>query len=232
MDKLVLLSGGMDSTIALFDCLDRAKHSTAYVHAMGFNYGQRHVAELDAAERVMEYARSTKYSRNVGAFLRLNISDRIMPRVGALMKPEVPTDQYFKDGTNTADLGLDNSFIPHRNLFFITIAAMHCRSMGVGEIVTGLRGGFPDCTPEFESQVAKILQMSDPTHQLQVTSPVHCSRAECLRMLWNIKEGWEALKFTLTCFQGTRPPCGECLPCTKRAEGFHEFGQPDPIVTG
>lgn len=243
---LVLLSGGMDSTVALFHTLDRA---TGPVHALMFDYGQRHADELDHAFRV---SRIAKYhypavadtARSQG-FTTVMVDRVTMPRtirmhgvtpkIGSLLDPDVEVDHYSALTRSAVESGTwdarDKSFIPHRNMLLMTIAAMYAHQLRVTEIVTGIRGGFPDCTPRFEAALQHVLHISNPAVKLTLSSPVHVSRADTIRLAQRLPGCMEALAHTMTCFEGIEPPCGTCLPCIKRAQGFAEVGIPDPLLT-
>lgn len=236
---LVLLSGGMDSTVALFHSLERA---TGPVYTLMFDYGQRHAAELDAAFLVAREAmlhQAMMLHQGTVPVPALMMTPRtvrlhgVMPKVGSLLDYDVPVDHYtdadilVQDG----DLGIDDrSFIPHRNMLLVTIAAMYAHKLGVSEIVTGIRGGFPDCTTEFETILQRTLRMSNPATQLTLSSPVHVSRADTIRLAQRLPGCFETLRFSMTCFEGLEPPCGRCLPCIKRAQGFAEAGVADPLL--
>jgi 7-cyano-7-deazaguanine synthase len=228
MSTLVLFSGGMDSTIALFHALNMVSTRRGLVkpvHTITFNYGQRHEREISAAKKVLEIA-SLRYEAGfTGQSIFLDIRGSLPP-VGSLLG-EVPVKHYEKE---TNDLEPDPSFIPHRNLIFLSFAASWARRLQAHYIMTGLRGGFPDCTIQFEDSLVQTLSVSDPGWDLQVWSPVHMSRENSLRLANSIPGCMEALAYSLTCFEGREPPCGVCLPCTKRAEGFQAIGIPDPLL--
>jgi 7-cyano-7-deazaguanine synthase len=222
MSVLVLCSGGMDSVITFYYHL--TKHPDQPVHMLAFEYGQRHHAEIEKARHIFDMVRA-QGSNPSGTFRKVNLAGA-MPRVGSLMRADTPVTKY---GSNAVG-GPDASFIPYRNIVFLSVAAQWARELNCNQIATGLRGGFPDCTHEFEWEVEQALAISDPEYELYVMSPVHMSRAESLRLALTLPGCWEALAYTLTCFEGTEPPCGDCLPCIKRAEGFMEIGKPDPLL--
>lgn len=224
----------MDSTISLYHTLNRAVEGDLIghdVHAMCIYYGQRHENELEASKRIWTRAfADSDYAYVRGHFLRVSLPPHclIQPRVGSLMNTDVNIEEHQLGEPQQE--GLDSSFIPHRNLLFITIAAGWCRTLAADEVVTGIRGGYPDCTPEFERALEQVLAISDPQHPIKVTSPVHRSRAESLLLARQIRGCMEAIGWSMTCFKGQEPPCGVCLPCTKRAEGFEQLGIADPLL--
>lgn len=219
MSALVLLSGGMDSTVALFHTLNQ-KHGK--VHVLSYYYGQRHKDELRHARDVVQVAR--RYYGQLDKHLELSLQGA-MPLVGSLMDAGVPVTHY--DGPPSGD---DTSFIPHRNLLFLVVAAMWAHKLDARTIVMGVRGGFPDCTPGFLQLVEDTLYLSSGAHPVRVFSPVHASRARSVLLARSFPGCFAALAHTMTCFEGTEPPCGTCLPCIKRAQGFDELGIPDPLI--
>lgn len=239
MSVLVLCSGGMDSVISYYFKL--TTHDGP-VHMLTFDYGQRHRAEISKAQYIFTLSNSQGFNHKDAQHLIVKL-DGVMPQVGSLMSPTIPVLKYndapphsrpsvpaFPPHPPEDDAGQDPSYIPYRNLLFLSVAATWARHLDCVELVTGLRGGFPDCTEEFERAVEKAIQVASPEYRLVISSPVHRSRAESLKLARQLHGCWDALAHTLTCFEGTEPPCGFCLPCKKRAEGFSEIGYPDPML--
>jgi 7-cyano-7-deazaguanine synthase len=229
-NTLVLFSGGMDSTIALYERLDVARVEGGQVHCLTFTYGQRHVnAECHAAKRIVGHVRaSTLFRRHIGQHVVAPIA---LPRTlrSSIMGQMLPVDKY-KDVAEAEERGHhDSAFVPYRNLIMLTIAAAYARELECGNITTGLRGGFPDCTAAFERQVQDLLIVACPSWPLRISTPTHMSRESCLSLASIIPECLPALALTHTCFEGNEVPCGHCLPCLKRAEGFARAGLIDPI---
>jgi 7-cyano-7-deazaguanine synthase len=230
MSVLVLFSGGMDSTIAFYDALYKVQTGrlSGPVHAITFKYGQRHSREIHEAVQIRHrILRSSNYLQFVGQHHILSI-ENMMPATGSLMTTD--SVRKYVGPISDREAEHDPSFIPYRNLLFMTLGTMWARHFNTQTLITGIRGGFPDCTEYFEQQVENIIYTADPSYSMHITSPVHFSRTASLALASTIPECWDALAWTLTCFEGTEPPCGQCLPCTKRAEGFAEFGKSDPLL--
>lgn len=222
---LVLFSGGMDSCIALFYAI-RNSSADNPVRTITFNYGQRHINELHAAERILDLCDIYR-----GRFI-LPLPGYLLPNRESSLLAGTKLDvvKKYDETPGHEEAKKDPAFIPHRNLLFLTIAAGYARKYHCGTIYTGLRGGFPDCTEKFLEKVSDVLQTSDPDFLIDVYSPCHGSREETLGLAYSLPGCWDALAFSMTCFEGIEPPCGKCLPCLKRAEGFAKFGKPDPLL--
>lgn len=232
-DSLVLFSGGMDSTISLFHRLNVARKEGGRVHTLSFFYGQRHEKETLRARQIVSMIQSDPMYRDIfGQFRTQDVNYPQMPRgsnslVGAL---KADIRKYDNVAEAQADGGNDPSFIPYRNMLFMAYAAIHARAVGANIISTGLRGGFPDCTLGFEHTMAHAAIVACPDHVITIDTPTHQSREDCVRYAVTLPGCMEALGMSHTCFEGRRYPCGRCLPCLKRAEGFAAVGIEDPLL--
>jgi 7-cyano-7-deazaguanine synthase len=228
LNSVVLFSGGMDSTVSLYYRLDRARREGGTVNVLTLSYGQRHANEIAFARMIVDRIKADdEYAPNLGQFWVHRILLGDMP--GSLLGGE-PVVKYptLEDAHAAGDK--DNAFIPYRNLLFLTVAAQYAHRTGSGVITTGLRGGFPDCTAEFERAVQVMLHLTVPDFPVQIDTPTHVSREDTLKLAQTLPGCMDAMRYTLTCFEGTTPPCGHCLPCLKRAEGFANLGLEDPIL--
>ena len=227
-NTLVLFSGGMDSTIALYHALDVARRNGGRVHALSFSYGQRHSHELGYARTIVgRIARSERYAPLMGNHVTHRMHFPLVP--GSSLIGGEPVTKYHDIADAAAHGDEDNSFIPYRNLILLSQAAMYAFLWRCSTITTGLRGGFSDCTSQFEDMVEAAINCAVPGWPVVIDTPTHMSREDCLALARSIPECVEALAYTLTCFEGTTPPCGHCLPCLKRAEGFKLAGIDDPL---
>lgn len=230
-DAVVLFSGGMDSTIALFHELNVARLVGSRVHTLSIVYGQRHARELVAADRIINMIRQDELWSPVLGHRATHLINYPPAMDGSLIGGDPVTKyQNIEDAEKRGDE--DNAFVPYRNLLFLTTAAVYCVKWGAHKIVTGLRGGFPDCTHAYEMAAQTLLNQSYPQFPITIETPTHLPRGHCLAMAEGIHGCMDALALSMTCFEGTDPPCGRCLPCLKRAQGFSERGTPDPLITG
>ena len=212
---MVVLSGGQDSTISLF----WAKKRFAEVVAISFDYGQRHKIELDCARIVA-----------VKAGIRHEIIDAqyinyLSP--SALTRPNIPVQQL--EGQ------LPSTFVPGRNLFFLSMAAVIAWRLGYHHIITGVSqvdySGYPDCRAEFINSLAASLSLG-MDYQISIVTPmISRSKADEVQMALELgPECMDALAQSHTCYEGQFPPCGKCPACELREKGFAEAGVEDPLV--
>ena len=146
---LVVLSGGQDSTTALF----HARLAYGEVHAVTFNYGQRHSIEIEAAKKVAEMAGCNSHE-----IIDLG---RVLKGTSPLVSDN-PVGHYAS--ADQLPGGLEPTFVPCRNLLFLTIAANRAIVLVCDVMVTGVCeadfGGYPDCRREFIDALEKTLKLA------------------------------------------------------------------------
>lgn len=229
---LVVLSGGQDSTTCLFWAIQQ--YGKDNVHAVTFNYGQRHAIELAAAKKVWELsgAQGTHEVVTLGPILKST-----SPLVS-----EAPLEQY-KDHTSLPG-GLERTFVPLRNTLFLTIAANRAYELRAFNIVTGVceedYGGYPDCRADFIAALNYAFNESvnEPYKSLVgigepfvIHTPLmHLTKAESVHLAQSLEGCYDALAYTHTAYDGAYPPVGHDHATLLRAKGFEEAGYPDPLV--
>jgi len=217
MRALVVLSGGQDSTTCLYWALDRfGKHN---VEAVTFDYGQRHRLELDCARQVAKSAGIDQAELPIDTFRALGGN--------SLTDTEI-------DIAEGSDDGLPNTFVPGRNLIFLTFAAAHAWRHGVTNIVTGVAqtdySGYPDCRQETIDSLAVTLSLGMEREFVIHTPLMDLSKKETVLLAQELG-ALDAMSLTHTCYEGKRPPCGQCPACVLRARGFAEAGIDDPLIS-
>lgn len=220
---IVLFSGGQDSTT----CLYLAKTMFDKVVALSVYYGQRHVAELDAAREIASAAKVERYEVDMDFLGQLGGSaliddSRDLKGSGGLVDAAMPE-------------GLPTSFVPGRNLLMLSLAAALAVREGARDIVTGVcqtdYSGYPDCRQEFVTALERAVNLAMPTScgPLRIHAPLmQMSKAETVQLAKRLPGCWEAIGRSVTCYHGHRPGCGECPSCKLRVKGFAEAGQEDP----
>jgi 7-cyano-7-deazaguanine synthase len=233
---IVLLSGGLDSTVALYWAINNSRYDR--VDALTIDYGQIARAELRAVEEIwFNICVDVRYSpagRGHHKFIGL-------PRATMASKASITGDaqvnQYSSVKEAVDNTASDTSYLPLRNAVFAALAANHLLvdSPQGGDIVMGTRGrsgpgGFPDCTPQFAMSMTFALSESSGVH-VRIVDPLNIeapTRARTIQLARSFPGCFEVLRFTSSCFYGTR--CGKCLPCLRRAEAFSSLGLRDPAI--
>jgi 7-cyano-7-deazaguanine synthase len=216
--SLVVFSGGQDSTTCLFWA--RKRFGGHAVEAVTFDYGQRHRIELDCAIKIAADANVPHSVLPIDTFSVLGGSSLTDSKIGV----EVNSGE-------TANL--PNTFVPGRNIIFLTFAAALAFKKGIKHLVAGVAqtdySGYPDCREETIAVLEQTINLGMGTH-IQIHTPLmHLSKAETVRLARDVG-ALEVMADTHTCYRGQRPPCGECPACVLRAKGFEEAGIYDPLV--
>ena len=215
---LVVLSGGQDSTTCLYWTIDRFGRDG--VETLTFDYGQRHRIELECAAAVAAFASVPNTVLPIDTFAALGGD--------ALTDPDVAVQA----GTDEAT-GLPNTFVPGRNLVFLTFAAAYAWQRGIDHLVTGVAqtdySGYPDCRAETMAALQQALRLGMESRVTIHTPLMHLSKKETVELARDL-EALPAMALTHTCYNGDRPPCGPCPACELRAKGFAEAGIEDPLV--
>lgn len=211
---LVVLSGGQDSTTCLYWAL---QHFDS-VESVTFDYGQRHRIEIDCAQHIANEA---------------GIPNRVLPlnSLAALGGNSLTDDSIAVDSANGD--GLPNSFVPGRNLLFLTLAAAQAWQKGIEHLVTGVAqtdySGYPDCRADTLAALQQALRLGMESKVTIHTPLMNLSKKETV-LLARDCHALPAMALTHTCYNGARPPCGECPACVLRARGFAEAGIADPLL--
>jgi 7-cyano-7-deazaguanine synthase len=220
---LVVLSGGQDSTT----CLYWAKQKFKEVHAVTFDYGQRHRVELEAARKVASLAGVASHE----VIALPNILESTSP-----LTSDNPLETYtsFKQMDEIIGDRVELTFVPMRNAVFVNIAANRAVARGASNLVVGVcqedNANYPDCRGEFVQAQQEAIRQALGVADFAIHAPLLTfSKADTVRMAKQLDGCWEALRYSHTCYAGTTPPCGVCHACVLRAEGFKQAGEVDPI---
>ena len=223
---LVLFSGGQDSTT----CLAWALKNYARVETIGFDYGQRHAVELTVRPKLLQSLRE----HNAGWNARLGEDHMIdLSLISAISHTAMTHDIAIETQAN----GLPNTFVPGRNLMFMTVAATVAYRRGLTVLVGGMCetdfSGYPDCRDDTMKALQVALNLGMDT-RFKLETP----------LMWrDKKQTWElAMELggqplvdlirdgTHTCYLGERGAlhdwgygCGTCPACALRARGYHQF---------
>lgn len=207
---LVVFSGGQDSTT----CLYWAKKHFKEVYALSFVYGQKHVKEVELAR---EIARKAEVHFDV-----MDVS--FIGRLGSnsLTDTSIHMDEEKPDGS------FPNTFVPGRNLFFLSIAAVYARERGIAHTVTGVSqtdfSGYPDCRDSFIKSLNVTLNLAMDEQFVIHTPLMWIDKAQT----WALADELGVLDIvrrdTLTCYNGVQGDgCGHCPACKLRREGLEKY---------
>lgn len=207
---LVVFSGGQDSTTCLF----WAKQRFNRVVALSFRYGQRHALEVELARDIAKEADVEFHALDV-------------PLVGQLGSNSL-TDKSITIDEVKPENSFPNTFVPGRNLFFLSIAAVFAREHGIFNIVTGVSqtdfSGYPDCRDAFIKSLNVTLDLAMDA-QFKIHTPLMwLDKAQT----WALADSLGVLDLvrtrTLTCYNGVvGDGCGHCPACNLRRRGLELY---------
>ncbi len=207
---LVLFSGGQDSTTCLF----WAKKQFKEVYAMAFLYGQKHIHEVELARRIAQ-----------DAGVPFKVMDASF--IGSLAGNSLTDHQVVMDKEVTSER-LPNTFVPGRNHFFLSIAAVYAREMGIRHLVTGVSqtdySGYPDCRDSFIKALNVTLNLAMEEQFVIHTPLMWIDKAETWALADELGVFDIIKNHTLTCYNGIPAEgCGECPACKLRRQGLETY---------
>jgi len=218
---IVLLSGGLDSATVLaiasqqFDC-----------HALSFNYAQRSLSEINAAQRLADVF--------AARFQLIHIDEGVMAG-SALTDESIAVPDYTIEASDEGG-GIPVTYVPARNTLFLSHALAVAEVMSSQDIFIGVNAvdysGYPDCRPEFIHAFEVMANLATKAgvegDQLTIHTPlIDKSKAEIIRM--GVELGVD-YALTVSCYQANAQgeACGNCDSCQLRRKGFEEVGISDP----
>jgi 7-cyano-7-deazaguanine synthase len=214
---VVLLSGGLDSATVLAI----ARQKGFECHALSFDYGQRHRAELHAADRV---------AKALGAH-----EHRIMRIDFAGIGGSALTDSSI-DVPQTPQDGIPITYVPARNTVFLSMALGWAEVLGAADLFIGVNAvdysGYPDCRPEFIDAFERLANLAtkagvEGTSHFHIHTPlIALSKADIIRQGLSLGVDFA---LTVSCYQADAAgrACGVCDSCRLRKQGFAAAGAPD-----
>ncbi|MFW5824676.1 MAG: 7-cyano-7-deazaguanine synthase QueC [Marinobacter sp.] len=210
---VVIYSGGMDS----FTLLHRALAEGHQVHALSFDYGQRHVRELQAATEV---CKGLALPHRV---IDIRSMQAVMAGSALTGGAEVPEGHY-------EEASMKSTVVPNRNMILLSLAAGYAVTVEADAVWFGAHGGdhaiYPDCRPEFVEKMDAVCRVAN-YEPVQVEAPyIRASKtdilADGLAMGLDYSQTW-------TCYNGREKACGVCGSCVERLEAFAAHGMTDPL---
>lgn len=220
MKSIILFSGGQDSTI----CLHWAKENFDEVVAINIDYGQRHKLEIQCAKYIAE--KENLHFIEMKDSVMKNISDSALFEKNRILS----LNEEHRSSNR-----LPSSFVPGRNIYLLTIAAMQAYRLGIKDIVCGVcqtdYSGYPDCRDYTIKSLQLTLSLAIDSEFIIHTPLMWKTKVESIMMAQNMDGCMDSLANSHTCYEGLYPPCGKCPSCILRAKGFREAGITDPIFT-
>ncbi len=211
---VVIFSGGMDS----YTLLHVARARGLNVHALSFNYGQRHVRELESASAVCE---SLDIPHKV---IDIRAMGEVMAGSALTSEVDVPEGHYEEDSMKA-------TVVPNRNMILLSLATGYAVTVGAGAVWYGAHGGdhaiYPDCRPEFVEKMDAVCRVAN-YEPVAVEAPFMALDkgeilAEGLKLGLDYSQTW-------TCYNGRERACGRCGSCVERLEAFASHGVTDPLA--
>ncbi|WP_394173329.1 7-cyano-7-deazaguanine synthase QueC [Thalassotalea litorea] len=210
---VVIYSGGMDS----FTVLNRAVKDNKEVFALSFDYGQRHVKELE-------------YAANVCRELKIEHKIIDISSINQLLSGSSLTDEIDIPEGHYAEESMKSTVVPNRNMILLSLAVGYAVSKGAGQVYYGAHSGdhaiYPDCRPEFVMKMNEVCKIAN-YEPVEIYSPyLTVSKIDILTD--GLKMGLDYAK-TWTCYNGREKACGKCGACQERLEAFDKNNVVDPL---
>lgn len=219
MKAVVLLSGGLDSTV----CMAVAKERGFDVFPISFDYHQRHAIELESAKKVAAFYGIKKHlviHTNMDAIGGSALTDeKISIPEGDVDRSDIPV-----------------TYVPARNLIFLSYALGYAEVLGADHLYIGVNSvdysGYPDCRPEFIRLFQNLADYStkaatEAQRNIQVETPLMSLTKREIVLLGAKLQA--PLHLTRSCYNGDEKACGVCDSCKLRLKGFDEAGVKDPV---
>ena len=213
---LVVFSGGQDSTTCLFWAIEKFSE----VLAITFDYNQKHAIELDSAKKICEKYNITQYVVPVQSLSALGGN--------ALTEPQMAPDKA------SGNEQLPNTFVPGRNIIFLSLAGAKAYQLGIKDLVTGVGqedySGYPDCREDFVLSLEQTMNLG-MDYDFTIHRPLMFKDKE---QIWALadKLGYvqEIIDLTHTCYNGEHLKkhewgygCGNCPACHLRKNGYLKY---------
>ncbi|MCG7563374.1 MULTISPECIES: 7-cyano-7-deazaguanine synthase QueC [Pseudoalteromonas] len=210
---VVIYSGGMDS----YTVLNKALKSGYEVYALSFNYGQRHVKELEVARQACDELGVAHKIVDISAINQLIGGSSLTDDI------EVPEGHYEEES-------MKSTVVPNRNMILLSLAVGYAVSLKASKVFYGAHSGdhaiYPDCRPEFVKKMDDVCRIAN-YEEIEIVCPyLNNSKIEILTD--GLKMGLDYSK-TWTCYNGREKACGKCGACQERLEAFTLNQASDPL---
>jgi len=219
---VVLVSGGLDSSVLLHHMV-RALHREP-VHALSFNYGQRHSKEIECAKWQCHAAGVAEHRVLDLSFLGEMIGDASALVAGGQPVPDL--DELSRD-----QLDQPPTYVPNRNMMLLSIAGAYAEARQAQDVFYGAQAldeyGYWDCTISFLEGLNAVLRLNR-REPITIHAPfIRMKKAETVKL--GLELGVD-FSHTWSCYRGGETACGACPTCVERLKAFREAGASDPLA--
>ena len=218
---LIVLSGGQDSTTCLFWAIKQGYSCSAIT----FDYNQLHNIEIESAKKICKIADIDNHEIiNIGSIFQGN-----SPLTNS--KRSLETHEDIKEFAT----GIQKTFVPGRNMLFLSIAANRAYSQNISTVITGVCeedfGGYPDCRQDFIDSMETTIGLA-LEREIEILAPLmSMKKFEIVKLAKSLDETcWKALAYTHTSYDGKYPPSSNDHANMLRSKAFEEANLPDPLV--
>ena len=218
---LVVLSGGQDSTTCLFWAIKNGYECSAIT----FEYNQIHSLEISCSKKIAKIA---------------NVINHKILNLGSIFEGDSPLTNKNKLLETQNDLkdfkkGIQQTFVPSRNIVFLSLAANYAYTIGAKCLITGIcqtdYAGYPDCRGDFINSLENTLSLGLDKKIEIITPLLNLKKFQIVQLAKDIGDKcWNALAYTHTSYCGNFPPRGNDHASLLRAKGFEDAGLPDPLI--
>ncbi|WP_105201556.1 7-cyano-7-deazaguanine synthase QueC [Pseudoalteromonas sp. T1lg10] len=210
---VVIYSGGMDS----FTVLNKALRQGHEVYALSFNYGQRHVKELEVAKQVCEQLGVNHKIVDISAINQLIGGSSLTDDI------DVPEGHYEEES-------MKSTIVPNRNMILLSLAVGYAVSLKASKVFYGAHSGdhaiYPDCRPEFVKKMDDVCRIAN-YDEVEIVCP-YFDNSKIDILTDGLKMGLDYSQ-TWTCYNGREQACGKCGACQERLEAFALNNAVDPL---
>lgn len=220
--RVVLLSGGLDSSTCLAQAVDEC--GAKNVLALNMYYGQRHEREIESAQRIAVHYGVKYVEMAIDNVMRFSDSTMLAGR------DDVPDGEYVEQMERD---GKVSTYVPFRNGLLLSIAASVACALGYDAVVYGAHAddmagnAYPDCSPEFVEYMKLAIEQGTGGAVTMYAPFITETKADIVATGLKLDVPYE---LTWSCYRGGEHPCGTCATCIDRKKAFEANGRKDPLL--
>ncbi|HBB35451.1 MAG TPA: 7-cyano-7-deazaguanine synthase QueC [Cyanobacteria bacterium UBA8803] len=221
MKAVVLLSGGLDSSVVLY----QAKAQGCECYALSFDYQQRHRRELKSATAIAK----------AGGVVEHQVVSFNLRQWGGSALTDDEIDLPLSRSLEQMSQDIPITYVPARNTIFLSFALSYAEAIGAGRVYIGVNAldysGYPDCRPDYIQAMQEVFKLGTKQgHEgqaIQIVTPlINLKKTAIIELGNQLGVPWEK---TWSCYAGGDVACGACDSCRLRLVAFAELGLRDPL---